>query len=350
MNKNSTQAESNMSSVNQTVEIFMIEDTFQKILLVSAQTVLCLIAGFILISMIKFNNNRPIQKQNLSDNLLLNIVCPLLLIEVFAFWIFWSLRICFGPLPLMMTLFLSILMRFIMSFILLILLQWNILKILFKSMILRIGQINEDFFQLYLFILNFTLVTNFGLLGLYANGGMKYGFAAEVLSNYHSEVEEKGGEFLINMSKIDLPLNLTMYLLQTHIPVEILSKLRRLYWKSEVEDTEAGKSKRSANLPPVIKDPYIVECSIFTIITYISFPVFGIIIFYLVQFYIKNLDDPTFVSVLPNSLLFLMFMNLHILLAGIAVPIICLIQTNNTKMIDLKYLKECVLCKRTYCY
>ena len=83
----------NMYQVNQAVGIFIIEGPLHKIALVAAISIICSLAAFILISMMKFNNNRPIQKQNITDNLLLKNACPLLLFEVFASWIVWMLRI-----------------------------------------------------------------------------------------------------------------------------------------------------------------------------------------------------------------------------------------------------------------
>ena len=129
-------------------------DYIHRFVLFCIHIAINLLAVLIMFSLHQYNEERPIQRQNLIDNLILKNLMPSLLIETLIHGVLHALRILFGPLneitfyPYQAVFYWNLILTQFYIF------EWNILKLLMKMFIIRIGQINEDFFLVYLFIVN----------------------------------------------------------------------------------------------------------------------------------------------------------------------------------------------------
>ena len=325
------------NSVSHIEKVFAIEDPLHKLSLISIQILLCTAMCFNLWSMIDYNDNRPIQQQNLMDNLLLKNLCPFMIAEtvVHSFFIIWKVGI--GPVSEWSMCVVVGFYRHNQISLHLTLFQWEILKILYKSMTLRIGQINEDFFQIYLLILNSSLSLIF--FAWHSVDGIKFYLIAGIFTgqNLMSQEDE---EIRIDrlVASIGWGLNLSMHFFHTFVPEHILYKLRDFLYKlrdyvKTKPDEEIKKDEglaKSKKLPPIIKDSQIVECSF--IILFIYATIIFMMIF-IITFGQKILDSNN-INEFPNTILFMLFLNLSNFLRGFFLPYICVMKKrNNIKLI-----------------
>ena len=305
---------------NKTHDIFIIESPLHKSALIIIQSLLSAGGLLNLGAMINYNNNRPIQRQNINDNLLLKNLCPVVFIEMFLYGIISILRIALGPLEsikpfcLLMLLF----MRWNALVIQLTLIQWNVLKILFKSMTMRIGQINEDFFLNYFGIVNAYLAAI--ILAWFSIDGIKYQIVFEFFLGTIEETKDDG-DFLDNVflacTYFGIILNIIMCLIHKYIPNHIFHKIRYFLKSQFEEDSEDNNESRSKKLPPILKDPFIVDCSFPAVISYIVCLVVIVLIFLMG----RNIMLARSFSEFPDTLLILLFININTILRGYVIPI-----------------------------
>ena len=126
-------------------EIFILDSLGDKVVLTLLEVLITSIGCALVTLIIQINEDLPINQQNLTDNIILKNVCPIIIFDIVITGLLIIVRILIGPLPEFVT---NLYTHFLCLHNLHLVLNatyWNILNILYKSLKIRIGQLDEDF-------------------------------------------------------------------------------------------------------------------------------------------------------------------------------------------------------------